>query len=62
MKVKVQLCWCGGDKYAYRASIGGGLRVSAPDARWTRSVASKMLDLLEIELGVDRRSVRFVHV
>lgn len=60
MKVRVQRCWCGGDKFVFRALICGGLLVRAEE--WDRRVASEMLDLLEVEAGVDRRNVRFVHV
>ena len=62
MKVRVQICWCGGDKFVYRAVLCGGLRVSAPDGKWSRKVASELLDLIEIETGYARRNVRFIHV
>lgn len=63
MKVKVQFCWCGGDKFVFRALICGGLLVRS-DARgnWSRSVASEMLDLITANTTIDRRKVRFVHV
>lgn len=62
MKVKVQTCWCGGDKFVFRALIGGGLRIPAGDSpKWTRKHATAMLDLLE-DSGFDRRNIRFVHV
>ena len=62
MKIKVQLCWCGGDKFVYRALVCGGLRVLAPDGKWTRSVASEMLDLIESNIAIERRNIRFTHV
>jgi hypothetical protein len=60
MRIKIQHCWCGGDKFVFRALICGGLLVRAEE--WNRKVAAEMLDLLEVETGVDRRNVRFVHV
>ena len=60
MRIKVQHCWCGGDKFVFRALICGGLLVRPEE--WNRKVAAEMLDLLEVETGVDRRNVRFVHV
>lgn len=61
MKVRVQFCWCGGDKYVWRALIGGGLRIPASSNTWDRKTASEMLDLIEVETGLDRSSIRFVH-
>ena len=62
MRLKIDMCWCGGDKFIARANVCGGLRVSAPDGKWTRKVATQMLDLLEVEIpSVGRRNFRFVH-
>jgi len=61
MKVKVQSCWAGGDKFYFRALVCGGLRVRHDGSAWNRKVASEMLDLLEVH-GFDRSVVRFVHV
>jgi hypothetical protein len=62
MKVKVQHCWCGGDKFVWRALICGGLRIHSDGSfNWTRKTAAQMLDLLEAE-GFDRRHIRFVHI
>lgn len=60
MTVKVQFCWCGGDKYVFRALLCGGLLVRAE--KWSRKVASEMLDLIEVETGLCRKSIRFKHV
>jgi len=60
MKVRVQHCWCGGDKFVWRALICGGLLI-ASDGKWTRKTATQMLDLLEVE-GLDRSTIRFHHV
>ena len=63
MRVKVQRCWGGSDRYYYRALICGGLLVRVADGEyWDRSVASRMLDLIEAESGHPRHLVRFVHV
>lgn len=64
MKIKVQFCWAGGDRYYWRALIGGGLRISvdSPQLVWTRSEASRMLDLITSEIRIDRSRIRFIHV
>lgn len=64
MKVKIQFCWAGGDSYYWRALLCGGLRISADGSgRWTRRDATRMLDLLAVEVpAVPRLSIRFVHV
>lgn len=63
MKIKVQMCRVGGEKFCARALICGGLRVSTPDGVWTRKVATEMLDLLsEVLPDIDRKSIRFIHV
>ncbi len=63
MKVKVQRCWGGNDRYYYRALIAGGLLVRVGEGEWwSRSVASQMLDMIEANAGIPRHRVRFVHV
>ena len=62
MVVKVQTCWKGGDKFCFRALICGGLLLRTKDCKWDRRVASEMLDLIEIETGLPRQSIRFKHV
>lgn len=62
MIVRVEACWCGHETFKYRADVRGRrLLVRAPDGCWTREVASEMLDLLEIELQIPRKRVRFQH-
>lgn len=61
MKIKVQTCWCG-SYFVFRALICGGLRIKSESGKWNRKSATEMLDLLETELSVDRRNIRFVHV
>ncbi len=64
MKVKIQACWAGGDKFYWRALLCGGLRI-IPEipGRWTRRDATRMLDLLAVEVpAVPRSRIRFVHV
>lgn len=60
MKVKIQHCYCGNEKYVWRALIAGGVRIPS-DGKWTRKTASEMLDILEAE-GFDRKRIRFIHV
>jgi hypothetical protein len=63
MRIKIQTCWCGGDKLVFRALVCGGLRVGTETGKWDRKAASEMLDLLEVEMpGIVRRNVRFIHV
>lgn len=62
MNIKVQTCYCGNDKFVFRALVCGGLRIRTETGVWDRRAASEMLDLLEIELNVDRRNIRFIHV
>jgi len=61
MKVKVQTCW-NGRHFLFRALICGGLRIRSDSGKWDRKTASEMLNLLEIELAVDRRTIRFIHI
>ena len=63
MKVKIQRCWGGNNTYYFRALICGGLRVRVGEGEyWTRAIASRMLDLIQIETGTDRKRIRFIHV
>ena len=61
MKVKVQNCWAGSDKFYFRALVCGGLLVRHDGSGWSRKIATEMLDLLEVH-GFNRSVVRFVHV
>lgn len=63
MKVKVQYCFAGNSKYYFRLLVCGGLRIRCNDGdNWSRSYASKALDLLGQELpGISRKSIRFIH-
>ena len=62
MKVKVQFCWAGGDRYYFRALICGGLRIRTETSTWTRRHAKEMLDLICAESSLNRSSIRFIHV
>ena len=63
VKIRIQFCMVGSDRFCWRALVCGGLRIPAESSTWDRKTASRMLDLLEIELpGVDRSKIRFVHV
>lgn len=62
MRVTIQRCWHGSDKYSYRALICGGLHIYT-DREWCRSVATEMLDLICMHVPtVNRSSIRFNHV
>ena len=61
MKIKVQHCWHGGDKFSFRAVICGGILVYA--YRWNRQVASEMLDeICRCVPHLKRENIRFIHV
>ncbi len=64
MRIRVQRCWAGNSKHYYRALVCGGLRIAVEEGEtWNRSVASRMLDLLAVEIPVvPRQSIRFLHV
>lgn len=63
MKVKVEQCWHGGEKFSFRLTFkdrsGRFRRESVLGCDWVRSVASEALDVLEHLYGVSRRVVRF---
>lgn len=67
MKIKVEACWHGGERYSFRLHVPNlGFHqphqyISAPDGHWTREVASAALTVLETA-GVRRQNVRFRHV
>lgn len=78
MRVKVQECWGGNDRFYFRLLIPSygryipGQRFawghSTPyverisGERWNRRTASEALSLLESVYGIPRRVVRFLHV
>ena len=59
MRVKVEQCWAGGDRYNFRFTLPDGKRESLPGYKWGRDVASRALDLLEHVYGLTRRNIRF---
>jgi hypothetical protein len=59
MKIRVESCWSGGDCFSFRLSTKDGKRFTLPGEVWNRRTAREALNLLETELGVDRRRVRF---
>lgn len=73
MIVTVTHCWCGNNKYTWRLepplNSAGFKRCVLRDADangnpvlgWDRDTAKRALDLLEVEWGVKRSSVRFRH-
>ena len=65
MKARVTSCWGGGSTFYYRveARVNGRhtrFRVGWGEADWTRGVATEALDTLE-RMGVNRKSVKFIH-
>ena len=59
MLVFVESCWGGGQSTYFRLTLKDGRRFSLSCEEWNRKTARKALDLLEAEIGVDRRRVRF---
>lgn len=64
----IKRCWGGNNEYHFSAQICGGrytgarYRLRVEDGEyWTRAVASRMLDLIQVETGMDRKRIRFVH-
>ena len=61
--MKVITHWCNNN--TFRLTPPCGTRVVIRDydgsTRWDRSIATRALDALEVELGVDRKNVRFDH-
>lgn len=57
-------CWGGNNNYHFRATLDTGLRICirAEDGEyWNRTLASRMLDAIQYETGMDRKRIRFVH-
>jgi len=61
MRVKVESCWGGGDRFYFRLILPDGSREHVPGERWCRKVASDALDVLENVYGYARGRVRFGH-
>ena len=70
MKVYVERCWGGGDRYSFRCTVlpgrhgYAGHRVVIPskyEGYWTREDASELRDILEMETGVNRDSIKIIH-
>ena len=59
MKIKVEACWNGGNKYTYRLTMPDGSREFVTGAVWTRKLASGALDMLANVYGYRRQSIRF---
>lgn len=62
MKIKVENCWTGGEKFNFRLTLPNGSRVLVPalGGQWHRGVAKRALDVLE-GLGFKRRTIQFTH-
>lgn len=64
MNVKVYSCWDGGHKHFYRlvGPDGQVARCHYNRIPWNRATATDALNLIQLDWGVDRSKVRFVHV
>ena len=62
IRVKVESCWGGGEKYYFRITTPGNARETIRGEKWTRKVASEALNLLENVYHYDRAKIRFIHV
>lgn len=62
MKVKVEHCWSGGDRYSWRFTANGKdqTMMTSFGRGWDRQIATEALDFLERNWGIKRRNVRFV--
>lgn len=61
MKVRVEACWAGNSRYAWRLSLQGGSRFQIrreQGENWSRAAATRALDLLQAE-GYAREKIRF---
>jgi hypothetical protein len=58
MRIRVESCWNGGKSLYFRLTLPDGSRETVGGERWTRSVASEALDLLEALYHLKRRSIR----
>lgn len=64
MKVKVEGCWSGGNRYHYRLTLPNGAREIISHGEgdsWDRNMASRALDKLENLHGLKRKNIRFDH-
>ena len=64
MKVKLEECYCGHDRFSVRVTLPDGARYSVPLQDGlkfpSRKLSSAVLDLLEAVEGINRRKVQFV--
>lgn len=64
MRVQVESCWSGGDRYYFRCTLPDGTRIllghNTDGDPWCREYAAQLRDVLERERGVNRNSVRAV--
>ena len=63
MRVRVEICFCGNNKYQVRlTTIATGKRtlLNVSDTHWDRRLASKCKDDLVLDQGLVRKNIRFV--
>lgn len=61
MRVYVELCWSGGERFSFRLTTADGRRFSVSGDKWTRATASNARSLLAAETGRNRSAFRFIH-
>ena len=59
MKIKVESCWSGCDRFYFRLTLPHGGRERIEGETWTRETARRALDLLESVYHLPRRNIRF---
>jgi hypothetical protein len=63
MKVTVDFCWNGNNKYSVRLEHKNHSRIVVPvddGCKWDRKIASKCLDAIEYNWSVNRKNIRFI--
>ncbi len=61
MKVRVERCWAGNNRYYFRMTLPDGRRATCNGEDWNRTMARSALDSLETNFNVTRSRVRFHH-
>lgn len=61
MKVRVERCWGGGNRYSFRLTLPSGAREHITGEKWDRAASIRARDLIEYNYGVTRSRIRFAH-
>lgn len=62
MKINVEFCNGGNNKFYFRLIFKNGKREFVNSESWNRKTASKALDLLQNVYGLKRKSIKFNHL